>query len=472
MKLPFYKPSIGPEEIEEVVDTLKSGWLTTGPKTKQFEKEFAAYLNHKHAVAVNSCTAALHLALEAIGLKSGQSVLVPTMTFAATAEVVRYLGARPLFVDCRREDFNLDVTDAEQRIQSALAGGQEVAAIIPVHYGGQVGDTSGVQALAKRYNLKIIEDAAHCCPAYFRDKGATGRIPTLPQERLNSCAQTSPLARPLDAGQGHSLAHPAGLGTARIEGNHSPSPEDRVGGRESSIRLSPDWLPVGHAADISCFSFYANKTITTGEGGMACTNNDEYADRMRIMSLHGISRDAWKRYTAEGSWYYEIIAPGYKYNLTDIAAAIGIHQLRKADAFHRRRIELARLYHELLGDVQEVILPKVQPDRVHSWHLYVLRLQLEKLALDRAQFITELQRRGIGTSVHWMPLHMHPYYRETYGCQAQDLPTASALYPELITLPLYPDMTENDVAFVCDSIRQIIAANRVVVSGGLAPCAK
>jgi dTDP-4-amino-4,6-dideoxygalactose transaminase len=470
MNLPFYKPSIGPEEIAEVVDTLKSGWLTTGPKTKQFEKEFATYLNQKHAVAVNSCTAALHLALEAIGLKSGQSVLVPTMTFAATAEVVRYLGARPLLVDCRPEDFNLDINDAEQRIQSALAGGQEVAAIIPVHYGGQVGDTSGVQALAKRYNLKIIEDAAHCCPAYFRDKGATGRIPTLPPDRVNSGAQMAPVARPLDGGQGAALTQPVVLGTTRIEGNHSPSLEDRPGGRGSSLRLSPDWLPVGYAADISCFSFYANKTITTGEGGMACTNNDEYADRMRIMSLHGISRDAWKRYTAEGSWYYEIIAPGYKYNLTDIASAIGIHQLRKADAFHARRTELAGMYEQLLGDVDELIRPKVQPDRVHSWHLYVIRLKLSKLALDRAQFITELQRRGIGTSVHWMPLHMHPYYRQTYGYQPQDLPTASALYPELITLPLYPGMTGDDVAFVCDSIRQIIAANRVVVPGGLAPC--
>jgi perosamine synthetase len=226
--------------------------------------------------------------------------------------------------------------------------------------------------------------------------------------------------------------------------------------------LSPAnaWLPVGTGADISCYSFYANKTITTGEGGMACAENDEYADRMRIMSLHGISRDAWKRYTAEGSWFYEIIAPGFKYNLTDIAAAIGIHQLRKADLFHRRRAELAALYAELLKEVEEIILPQVQPDRIHSWHLFAIRLRLERLKIDRAQFITGLQQRGIGTSVHWMPLHMHPYYRETFGYAPEDLPVACSLYPEIITLPIFPDMTEDEVIYVCRSIKEIVATNQ------------
>ena len=193
---------------------------------------------------------------------------------------------------------------------------------------------------------------------------------------------------------------------------------------------------------------------------MACTENDEYADRMRIMSLHGISRDAWKRYTAEGSWYYEIIAPGYKYNLTDIASAIGIHQLRKADRFHRRRTELAELYQELLKDVEEIILPQVRPNRVHSWHLFVIRLRLECLTIDRAQFIAELQQRGIGMSVHWQPLHLHPYYRETYGYRPQDLPVASSLYPEIATLPIYPDLTDEEVRYVCRSIKEIVAVNR------------
>jgi perosamine synthetase len=408
LKIPFYKPSIGAEEIDEVVDTLKSGWLTTGPKTKQFEKEFGAYLHQKHAIAVNSCTAALHLALEAIGIKAGQSVVVPTMTFAATAEVVRYFGARPLLVDCRAEDFNLDIADAEKRIQAALAAGQSVTAIMPVHYGGQVGDVAGVQELARRFNLKTVEDAAHCCPAYFR-------------------SQKSEVSGPSSVVDGQTLGD--------------------------------GWQTVGSSADISCYSFYANKTITTGEGGMACTQNDEYADRMRIMSLHGISRDAWKRFTAEGSWHYEIIAPGFKYNMTDIAAAIGIHQLRKADEMHRKRTKWAELYSRLLGGIEELILPRQQPNRVHSWHLYVIRLKLHRLKIDRARFITELQQRGIGTSVHWMPLHMHPYYRETYGYAPDDLPMASSLYPELITLPLYPDMTEGDVRYVCDSIQEILVAN-------------
>jgi dTDP-4-amino-4,6-dideoxygalactose transaminase len=394
LKIPFYSPSIGPEEIEEVVQTLKSGWLTTGPRTKQFEQEFAAYLKHRHAVAVNSCTAALHLALEAIGLKAGDGVVVPTMTFAATAEVVRYLGARPILADCRAEDFNLDVSDAERRIQSALATGQSVAAIMPVHYGGQIGDVAGVRALAQRYHLKIVEDAAHCCPASFRE------------------TETAP------------------------------------------------WQTVGTGADISCYSFYANKTITTGEGGMACTNNDEYADRMRMMSLHGISRDAWKRYTGEGSWYYEIIAPGFKYNMTDIAAAIGIHQLRKADLFHQRRTHIVGQYRAWLNAVEEIILPEAQPNRDHSWHLYVIRLKLDRLQIDRAQFITELRQRGVSVSVHWMPLHMHPYYRENYGFAPQDMPVAASLYPEIITLPLFPDMSEGNVRQVCDAIKEIINLNR------------
>jgi perosamine synthetase len=393
-KIPFYSPSIGPEEIEEVVQTLKSGWLTTGPRTKQFEKEFAEYLQHRHAVAVNSCTAALHLALEAIGLQAGQAVIVPTMTFAATAEVVRYLGARPILADCRVEDFNLDVSDAERRIQSAQAAGLTVAAIMPVHYGGQIGDVAGVRALAQRHGLKIIEDAAHCCPAFFRETEAA------------------------------------------------------------------PWQTVGTGADISCYSFYANKTITTGEGGMACTNNEEYAERMRMMSLHGISRDAWKRFTGEGTWYYEIIAPGFKYNMTDLAAAIGIHQLRKADLFQTRRANIVRQYNELLSPVKEIMVPTAQPNRGHSWHLYVIRLKLDCLQIDRAEFITELRQRGVSASVHWMPLHLHPYYRETYGLAPQDLPVAASLYPQIVTLPLFPDMSESNVRQVCDAIKDIVRLKR------------
>ena len=446
MKIPFYRPSIGAEEINEVVDTLKSGWLTTGPKTKQFEREFADYLKHKHAIAVNSCTAALHLALEAIGLKAGQCVIVPTMIFAATAEVVRYFGARPILVDCLAEDFNLDVADADRKVQSALAAGQSVAAIMPVHYGGQIGDVAGVRSLARRHNLKIVEDAAHCCPAYYKDSGQSSVV----------------------SGQSSAVHLPSPISHLRSI-NHQPSTinHQTINPQPSTLnpQLANQWLPVGSSADISCYSFYANKTITTGEGGMACTANDEYADRMRIMSLHGISRDAWKRYTAEGSWHYEIIAPGFKYNMTDIAAAIGFQQLRKAEVFHRRRIQLAGQYRERLNEVEEIVLPQVQPDRIHSWHLYVIRLRLDRLNIDRAQFIEELTRRGVGTSVHWMPLHMHPYYRETYGYAPEDLPTAWAVYPEIITLPLYPNMTEGDVDYVCASIKDIVSRNSRALAG-------
>jgi len=399
MAIPFYRPSLSAAEKAEVLECLESGWLTTGPKTKWFEQDFAAYVSQKHAVALNSCTAALHLALEAVGVRAEDIVVVPTLTFAATAEVVRYFNAHPLLVDCSATDFNLDVADAERRIQSALAQGRKVSAIMPVHYGGQIGDVAGVAALARRFNLKVIEDAAHCCPAYYKEE---------------------------------------------------------VGVQKEEV----GWKPVGAAADVTCFSFYANKCITTGEGGMACTQNDAYAERMRIMSLHGISKDAWKRFTAEGSWYYEIVAPGFKYNLTDIAAAIGIHQLRRADELHRRRAQWAALYSELLGEVEELTLPMQQPNRIHSWHLYVIRLKLNGLKIGRAEVIDELKRKGITTSVHWMPLHQHPYYREKYGYQAADFPVAAGIYPEIITLPLYPDLTEAQVVYVCDTLKEILVSHR------------
>lgn len=388
--IPFHKPSIGREEIDEVVDTLQNGWLTTGAKVKRFEAEFSDYIRIKHSVAVNSCTAALHLALEAIGLREGETVVVPTMTFAASAEVVRYFNARPLLVDCNTADFNIDVNDAERRIEDALSRGAIIRAIIPVHYGGQICDMTGVNRLAKQYGLKVVEDAAHCCPSYYQSSG------------------------------------------------------------------SSPWEGLGQSSDICCFSFYANKTITTGEGGMACTNNAEYADRMRIMSLHGISRDAWKRFSADGSWYYEITAPGFKYNLTDIAAAIGLHQLGKADEFFCKRMLLAQRYSDLLGDVDEVILPQQKSDRLHSWHLYVIRLKLDLLSIDRAAFIEELKKQGVGTSVHWMPLHMHPYYRDAYGYKPEDLPRTAQLYNEIISLPVYPEMTESDVESVAQAVRSLI----------------
>lgn len=411
MTIPFYKPSLGDAEIAEVVATLQGGWLTTGQRTRDFERAFAAYLGHSHAVAVNSCTAALHLALEAIGIRPGDGILVPTMTFAATAEVVRYLGATPILVDCHENDCNIDVADAAIRLNEAQNRGISVKAIMPVHYGGQIADVAGYTALAQKHGLKIVEDAAHCCPAYYRKPGSQP-----PQAGSNASADQTENA---------------------------------------------NWLPVGRSADISCFSFYANKCITTGEGGMACTENAEYADRMRIMSLHGISRDAWKRFTGEGTWYYEIVAPGYKYNLTDVASALGLVQLRRADELLEKRTLAAARYEAALLDIEEVILPKAQEDRIHAWHLYPIRLRLEALDIDRAAFIEALKKAGIITSVHYQPLHLHPYYREKFGYHPEDLPRMSAVYPQIITLPLYPDLQPGDIAYVCDTVRHLIAQHRV-----------
>ena len=435
MAVPFYRPSVTESEIEEVVDCLRSGWLTTGPKTKKFERDFADYVGQKHGVALNSCTAALHLALEAIGLKEGDIAVVPTMTFAATAEVVRYFNATPLLVDCREHDFNLDTHDAERRIEQALVKGGKVVTVLPVHYGGQIGDVAGVGALARKFGLKVVEDAAHCCPAYYRSEGLQDHGTMGLSDHGTTDYRQQTIANGLRNGEGSEVG----------------SQWSVVGGPSAD-----GWKAVGAEADITCFSFYANKCITTGEGGMACTQNDQYAERMRVMSLHGISKDAWKRFTAEGSWYYEIVAPGFKYNLTDIASAIGIHQLRRADELHGLRTKWAALYTELLGDIEELILPKQQPDRIHSWHLYVIRLKLDRLKLDRAQLIQELKHKGITTSVHWMPLHMHPYYREKYGYKPEDFPVASRLWPEIITLPLYPGMTEKEVRYVCGSVREVV----------------
>ena len=391
--LPFALPVIEEEEISEVLDVLKSAWITTGPKAKLFEKEFARYIGCKHAIAVNSCTAALHLALEAIGIREGDEIITSPMTFAATAEVIRYFKAKPLFADIDSETMNLDTGLLENIVKRRCESGdgRKLKAIIPVHYGGYPCDMDSLMALASTYDLKIIEDAAHAFPTFYKRKR------------------------------------------------------------------------VGTLGDITCFSFYATKNITTGEGGMITTENEEYADRMRIMSLHGISKDAWKRYTAEGSWYYEITAPGYKYNLTDIAAALGVAQLKKADAFLERRKRIAERYHEAFQELNELDLPGAnegEEGTTHSWHLYVIRLNLQQLQIDRNKFIEELRRKGIGTSVHFIPLHIHPYYRETYGYQPDDFPVAYEAYKRIISLPIYAKMTDQDVDRVVEAVTQIVKSNR------------
>jgi dTDP-4-amino-4,6-dideoxygalactose transaminase len=365
--LPFCLPDIDETEIAEVTDALRSGWVTTGPKTHRFEAEFAAYVGAKHAVAVNSCTAAMHLALEAIGLGRGDEVITSPYTFAATAEVVRYFDARPVFVDVEADSLNLPPDGIEAAITA------RTRAIIPVHIGGLPADMSQIRDVARRHRLSVIEDAAHAFPAKYR-----GQM-------------------------------------------------------------------IGSLSDFTCFSFYATKSITTGEGGMICTDDEAWADRCRIMALHGIGKDAWNRYSAEGSWYYEIVAPGFKYNLTDVAAAMGLAQLTKADRMWQRRCEIARRYNEAFSRVPALQIPADRSDCQHAWHLYMLRLNLGQLQIDRAGFVSELKRHNIGASVHFIPLHLHPYYGKTYGYQAEDFPVAYREYQREISLPIYSKMSDDDV---------------------------
>jgi len=381
--IPFHKPYITEDEISEVVDSLSSGWLTTGLKCVEFEKAFSQYIGCKHAIAVNSCTAALHIALEAVGLREGDEVITTPMTFAATAEVIRYFNAEPVFVDIEPDSMNINVSILEAKVKEHKSGGNRLKAIIPVHFAGHPCDMDSISTIAQKNNLKVIEDAAHCLPAKYNNR------------------------------------------------------------------------QVGTIGDITCFSFYATKNITTGEGGMAVTDNSEWAERMRIMSLHGISKDAWKRYSEEGHWYYEIIAPGYKYNMTDIAAALGIAQLKKADFFQKRREEIAAQYNKAFKDLPQIIIPFESNNIQHSWHLYVMRLNLEYLSIDRNQFIEELRSRGVGTSVHFIPLHIHPYYRETYGYKPEDFPVAYETFKKIITLPLYPKMTDGEVRRVIEAVSDV-----------------
>ena len=375
--LPFAAPLLGNEEIDEVVECLKSGWLTTGLKVKQFEREFSEYTSARHALAVNSCTAALHLALEAVGVGPGDEVITTPMTFTATAAVIEHLGARPVFADVDATTLNIDPAAIERRVTA------RTKAILPVHFAGQACDMDAIGAIARQHGVPVIEDAAHAIPTRYK-----GRL-------------------------------------------------------------------VGTLSDITCFSFYATKNVTTGEGGMVATERDDYAERMKLMHLHGMSRDAWKRYTQNGSWSYEILAPGFKYNLTDIAAAIGIHQLRKCEAFHRRRLSIADQYDAALAGVPGLTLPQVEDRDSHGWHLYVIQVDPVRLTIGRDEFIQRLIARNIGVSVHFIPLHVHPYYRDRYALEPGDYPNAFAAYERIISLPIYAKMSDEDVRHVIDAVRDV-----------------
>lgn len=380
MTIPFHKPYITEDEVNEVMDSLRSGWLTMGPKTIEFENRFKGYISSGNAISTNSCTASLHLALRAINLTEGDEVIIPDVTFTATAEVITYFNARPIIVDVDGDTLNIDVTRIETRIT------KKTRAIMPVHFGGQPCDLEEIRDIANKYNLFIIEDAAHALPALYKGK------------------------------------------------------------------------KIGTIGDITCFSFYATKTLSAGEGGMITTENDEWADMMRILRLHGISRDAWKRYTEEGSWYYEVLEAGYKYNMTDLHAAVGIAQLRKIEEMWHRRREIARKYTEAFNMVEEIESPHLKKDRESAWHLYVIKLNLEMLRISRNQFIEELKKKGIGTSVHFIPLHKHPYYRNTFGYNSEDFQVSERLYERIVSLPIYPSMTDEDtdrvITSVLDTLKQ------------------
>jgi dTDP-4-amino-4,6-dideoxygalactose transaminase len=391
-QVPFYRPDLTENEVDEVTAALKSGWLTSGPRVRRFEREFADAVGAGQALAVNSCTAALHLAVNALELEPGMGVLVPTMTFAATAAVVRYQGAVPILVDCDPVTFNMSLDDAARKLSRFRSKGAQVVGMIPVHVGGLMMDMDEVNRFASEHGLWVVEDAAHAFPAAWR------RGPGDPWRRC-------------------------GEGTAAV----------------------------------TCFSFYANKTITTGEGGMVVTNNTLLAERMKLMSLHGLSRDAWDRYSRGGSWDYRIIAPGFKYNMTDIAAAIGIHQLARAEEMRHKRERIAAAYWDAFSGVEEIELPVGDGNRIHSWHLFPIRLRLTRLTIDRNEFIQELAQSGVGSSVHWRPLHLHPYYQESFGWLPEDCPVATETWARLVSLPLFPGMREEEIEHVIHTVKLLCA---------------
>ena len=378
--LPFHRALIEAEEIAAVVEVLQSGWLTTGPRVKQFEAAFAQFTGAAHAAAVSSCTAALHLALAAIGLRQGDEVILPTMTFAASGEVVLYFGARPVLIDSAPGSPHIAI----DQIESAIT--PKTKAILPVHFAGSPCDMDPILDIARRHSLHVIEDAAHSFPASYKGKS------------------------------------------------------------------------VGTLGDITCFSFYATKTLTTGEGGMITTQNDDFASRMRILSLHGISRDAWKRYSADGSWRYDIETLGYKYNLTDLQAALGLAQLAKCESMRATRAALAARYTRELSALDAFVTPPAAPlgeNSGHAWHLYVLHVNDSALRIDRDRLIQELKLRGIGTSVHFIPLHLHTLYRDLCGYRPGQFPNAEKQFASCLSLPLFPGMTPDEQSRVIQALHDI-----------------
>jgi dTDP-4-amino-4,6-dideoxygalactose transaminase len=380
--VPFFRPDIGDEEIAAAVETLRSGWVTIGPQTQAFERAFAQWAGAPYAVGVSSCTAALHLALDALDIEPGDEIITSTLTFTATAAAIVHVGARPVLVDVTPDTLNLDPADVARKITP------RTRAIVPVHYAGHPAPMDELLALARTHGLHILEDAAHALPASYR-------------------------------------------------------------GRR-----------IGTIGDITAFSFYATKNLTTGEGGMLTTADQTLAERLQTRRLHGMSRNAWRRYSSQGAWRYDVTYPGFKYNMTDVAAAMGLVQLRRLPELDRRRRHLAALYTELLAETPQLQLPVARPDVEHSWHLYVVRMRPEQLRIHRDEVIELLKADGIATSVHFIPLHLFSYYSQVFGYRPDDFPVATAAAETILSLPLFTLMADDDVRYVAATLRRILEANR------------
>jgi len=388
--LPFSPPSIGEDEISEVVDTLRSDWITTGPKVRRFEDEFAEFVGAPDALALSSCTAALHLALVALGIGPGDGVITTPLTFCSGVHVIEHVGARPILVDVEPDTLNLCPNGIRRQIEKAEGDlGLRVKAIMPVHLYGHPCDRDAILGIAADYKLAVIEDAAHALPASYK-----GRL----------------------------------IGSA----------------------AASEGVPV-----LTCFSFYATKNLTTAEGGMLM-GPKELVDQARRWSLHGMNRDSWKRYEAAGSWFYDVVCPGFKYNMTDIQAALGLHQLRKLPQFHAKRREIAQRYQASFRSYEELEIPTERSDVQHAWHLYVLRLNLDRVPITRDQFINSMRDKNIGCSVHFIPIHLHHYYREKYQYMPQDFPVALREYQRMVSLPLSPRLTDEDVGDVIKAVTSIV----------------
>ncbi|MCK4524840.1 MAG: DegT/DnrJ/EryC1/StrS family aminotransferase [Candidatus Andersenbacteria bacterium] len=377
----FGSPVVEQPEIDEVVASLKSGWIGTGPKVHKFEEMFREYKCSKYSIALNSCTAALHLSLLTIGIKSGDEVIVPTMTFASTANAVIHANGKPVFADCERDTMNIDPLDIEKKIT------KNTKAIIPVHFAGRVCNMDAIMDMAKCHNLKVIEDCAHAIESEYKGKKA------------------------------------------------------------------------GTFGDLGCFSFYVTKNIVTGEGGMVITYNENYASKIKILGLHGMSKDAWKRFSDEGYKHYQVVSIGYKYNMMDLQAAIGIHQLPRVKKYWKRRQEIWNRYNEAFKDLPVFIPANIEPNTKHAYHLYTLLIDIDNLKITREQFLDEMTKRNIGVGVHYIALHLHPYYQKEFGYRKGDFSNAEWISKRTVSLPLSAKLTDNDIKDVIKAVKEIVKNN-------------